>query len=636
MGNSVKTIVRRKSTKSKTALVEHACLFLDCQTTGASPAAGGSLLEVGWTVGDGSGFSDISFDSFLIAQPDDQPIPGRIQMLTGITDEEMVSAIPPDLLYQHLMASIKPLPKPLLCVMHYARFETPFLNCLVEEFGGRRKKWPLTNICTFEIARRLYPNLPSRGIRALGGYLGIDMDELKRTRANVEATRVIWRHLVAKLDEIGVSRLDQLEQFLSEKAASRSGKLQYPMQAFKRLELPNVPGVYRMLSQNGRVLYVGKATSLKSRVNSHFRGRKKKTNKSMELLTQVADIEVIECGSPLEAALLESDEIKRLDPPYNVSLKQRSRSLLFASPEFLSFSESQDEVHTLGPLTNPRAIDALLRLAATINSGIPDAMVLFENITIEDLIEGIDLFLERHGLDFEEGTTPRQLIALGLTLFRSTKRTMRQLALEATQESEDDSDEDEESDTSSERVATETNTELTESDDDLEDIFLEDEDLTPEEIANRLDSLLMGIARSYLVSKEMTSLLNSRIRFHYRRQPRQLTLRQGRVYLASEEFPTFGAMRWQDRVGVAEASISYAAEVDAGVEGSAGESLTQPVSASADKRLDLAVGPSSLCWVGLDIKDFDRIRVLLTETAKMISAGADVVIEPRVRFLSRW
>ncbi len=618
MGDSSKTaIARRKSITGTTALVDHTCLFLDCQTTGASPATGGNLLEVGWTVGDGRGFSGVTPNSFLVAQPEFEPIPARIQMLTGITDEEMVDAIASELLYEHLMSSVKALPKPLLCVIHYARFETPFLNSLAEEFGGKRKTWPLTSVCTFEIARRLYPNLPSRGIRALGGYLGIDMVEEKRARANVEATHVIWRHLVAKLEEIGVSRLDQLEDFLSEKAASRSGKLQYPMQAFKRLELPNVPGVYRMLSQNGRVLYVGKATSLKSRVNSHFRGRKKKTSKSMELLTQVANIEFTECASPLEAALLESDEIKRLDPPYNVSLKQRSRSLLFASSDFLSFSQEQDELHTVGPLTNPRAIDALLRLAATINSGIPDAMVLFENITIEDLIEGIDLFLERHGLDFEQGTTPRQLIALGLSLFRSTKRTMRQLALQAAADSEEDiSDEDERvlSSLASSDSGGDTKEGLTEADDDLEDVFLEEEDLTPEQIASRLDSLLMGIARSYLVSKEMTSLLNSSIWFDYRKKRRQLNLRNGQVFPRSECSFDYDPQRSQSSLSVVESSLGYS--------DSAGR---MALNTGADKS-----------WVGLDIRDFDRIRVLLTETAKMIAAGNNVEIDPRVRFLSRW
>jgi hypothetical protein len=55
----------------------------------------------------------------------------------------------------------------------------------------------------------------------------------------------------------------------------------------KRLEFPNRPGVYRMLSQSGQVLYVGKATSLKSRVNSYFRGQKGRDRKKLEMLAQV-------------------------------------------------------------------------------------------------------------------------------------------------------------------------------------------------------------------------------------------------------------------------------------------------------------------------------------------------------------
>ncbi|MFX6149426.1 nucleotide excision repair endonuclease, partial [Acinetobacter baumannii] len=76
------------------------------------------------------------------------------------------------------------------------------------------------------------------------------------------------------------------------------------------LQLPDRPGIYRMLAQDGRVLYVGKATSLRSRVNSYFHG-KTQGKRKREMIAQVWDIQVTECGSALEAALLENEEIKR-------------------------------------------------------------------------------------------------------------------------------------------------------------------------------------------------------------------------------------------------------------------------------------------------------------------------------------
>ena len=75
-----------------------------------------------------------------------------------------------------------------------------------------------------------------------------------------------------------------------------------------------------MLSQSGEVLYVGKATSLRSRVNSYFRGQKGPRPPQRDDRASL-ESDATPCATPLEAALLESDEIKRLNPPYNVVLK---------------------------------------------------------------------------------------------------------------------------------------------------------------------------------------------------------------------------------------------------------------------------------------------------------------------------
>ena len=84
--------------------------------------------------------------------------------------------------------------------------------------------------------------------------------------------------------------------------------------------LPNLPGVYKMLGKNGDILYVGKAKSLKSRVNSYF----VKTidhPKTRALVARIHDIETIITRSETEALLLEQNLIKEHRPPYNVLLR---------------------------------------------------------------------------------------------------------------------------------------------------------------------------------------------------------------------------------------------------------------------------------------------------------------------------
>ncbi|GGI86007.1 excinuclease ABC subunit UvrC [Legionella impletisoli] len=84
--------------------------------------------------------------------------------------------------------------------------------------------------------------------------------------------------------------------------------------------LTTEPGVYRMLDQDGIVLYVGKAANLKKRVNSYFT----KTNmgvKTQSLISQVKAIEVNVTRSETEALLLESSLIKTLRPKYNILMR---------------------------------------------------------------------------------------------------------------------------------------------------------------------------------------------------------------------------------------------------------------------------------------------------------------------------
>lgn len=84
--------------------------------------------------------------------------------------------------------------------------------------------------------------------------------------------------------------------------------------------LTTLPGVYRMLDSEGKVLYVGKATNLKKRVSSYF--NKQTTGaKTRSLVSQIVSIEVSVTRSETEALLLESSLIKSLRPKYNVLMR---------------------------------------------------------------------------------------------------------------------------------------------------------------------------------------------------------------------------------------------------------------------------------------------------------------------------
>ena len=89
----------------------------------------------------------------------------------------------------------------------------------------------------------------------------------------------------------------------------------------KLANLPKKPGVYQHKDADGKVLYVGKAKSLRSRVNHYFREAGHAEGRLRALVKKVADVEVIVTDTEAEALILENNLIKRLRPRYNVNLK---------------------------------------------------------------------------------------------------------------------------------------------------------------------------------------------------------------------------------------------------------------------------------------------------------------------------
>ncbi|MBX7183324.1 MAG: excinuclease ABC subunit UvrC [Bacteroidia bacterium] len=85
--------------------------------------------------------------------------------------------------------------------------------------------------------------------------------------------------------------------------------------------LPDKPGVYQYFDKEGKILYVGKAKSLKKRVSSYFNKQTFENGKTAVLVRKIDDIRFTVVDNPLEALLLENSLIKKLQPRYNVMLK---------------------------------------------------------------------------------------------------------------------------------------------------------------------------------------------------------------------------------------------------------------------------------------------------------------------------
>ena len=84
--------------------------------------------------------------------------------------------------------------------------------------------------------------------------------------------------------------------------------------------LPEKPGCYQYLDEQGTVIYVGKAKNLKRRVSSYFI-KENQTNKTRMLVSKISDLKYIVVETEWDAFLLENNLIKRYKPRYNILLK---------------------------------------------------------------------------------------------------------------------------------------------------------------------------------------------------------------------------------------------------------------------------------------------------------------------------
>ena len=413
-------------------------LAIDCQATGANPARG-HIIEMGWTRTRASlnHVDSISgVQVYPIRLPADAAIPRAVQRITGITDDTLKTAVSSKTAWKHLLAAADKAVSDhpgTVCpvVIHFSRFEEPFLRELLRQ-NGPAGRFPFQIICTHAIAVRLLPELPRRGIRAIAGYYGHCMPELKRSRDHVVATAFIWQNMVHLLNTTcGITELTQLIDWLAATRPAGRSKRVFPMNPQIRQQLPDKPGIYRMLRAGGDLLYIGKAKSLKLRVNSYFRPKAPHAEHTLEMLTQARELDVTLTGSALEAAVLESDEIKRHSPPYNIALRRRQRQLAFCSKNLTRHAPTAHKNHPVGPLPSSKTIDALAALGFWLRDGMQlsgdqDNCIGYSLLALppeyapefDCLKEGFEIFRGHHCRRLNIQTPLRFLTGLGAKLWQ--------------------------------------------------------------------------------------------------------------------------------------------------------------------------------------------------------------------------
>ncbi len=131
--------------------------------------------------------------------------------------------------------------------------------------------------------------------------------------------------------------------------------------------LPHKPGVYQFFDAEGKILYVGKATSLRSRVGSYF-AKDHPDGKTRILVRKIADLRTILTETPYDALLLENSLIKEYQPRYNILLRDdksypwiRIRNEHYPRIEGMR-NPVDDGSEYIGPFASVRAMRTVLKL----------------------------------------------------------------------------------------------------------------------------------------------------------------------------------------------------------------------------------------------------------------------------------
>lgn len=444
--------------KKKISLVDLDVLFLDIQATAANPESG-CLTEIGWLRWRASQpwqSVEPGIVSYLCQLPEGVEIPRRVSRITGLKTGDLNPGLPLEAIWEKLISTVGQIAadnQKGLCptVIHFSRYEEPYLHYLHQQYTSQ-EPFPFDIICTHQLSLRLLPGLPRKSLRAIAGYFGHSVPELRRSAHHIAATAFIWRHLVQLLAEKNIYTLDELKEWLKKISPKTPvGGREYLLEASLRLNLPKKPGVYRMSRSNGDLLYIGKATSLKHRVNSYFQKGKRSphANHIMEMLTQAAHLEVIVTGSALEAALLEADEIKRHSPPYNIALRQRDREIVFFSRDLREPSLLVDASHPLGPFPTGKSIPTFAAVDVLLNgefTGMADTDICSLTLGIpleyapetECFWQGVEIFRQRHNQILKQYEGKFSIIGLMMLGKLLRQKKLQELAMAETAEPEEE------------------------------------------------------------------------------------------------------------------------------------------------------------------------------------------------------
>lgn len=299
-----------------TPLSEVSFTVVDLETTGGGDDA--SITEIGAVRVRGG---EVVGEFQTLVNPVTH-IPALIAVLTGITNQMVAHA--PRL--PAVLPGFLEFARGSVIVAHNAGFDVGFLKRACAETGAPWPGFPVVD--TVALARQvlLRDEVPNCKLATLAQHFSATTSPNHRALSDARATVDVLHGLIARVGNLGVRTLEDLDEFTHRVSPQRRAKRVWADR------LPSEPGVYCFYSDHtgsGRreILYVGKSVNIRTRVRSYFTASEKRAR--MEEMVRVSSgVEAVVCATPLEAEVRELRLIQAHQPRYN-RRSRRQQSLLW-------------------------------------------------------------------------------------------------------------------------------------------------------------------------------------------------------------------------------------------------------------------------------------------------------------------
>lgn len=273
--------------------------IVDIETTGGNPQGGG-ITEIAVVIHDGTRIIQ-EFQTLINPK---MTVPAYITGLTGI-DSSMLRDAP---YFEEVAEELWELLDGRVFVAHNVNFDFSFIR---EAFLKVGKVLDSPKLCTVRLSRKIFPGLGSYSLGRICEQQKIPILARHRAMGDAKATALLFDRMIQQKPEV-------IQASLKKNTGESFLPPLFPLSKFR--QLPESCGVYYMLNDKEKVIYVGKANNIKERFKGHFSGNVLPQLKQ-QLKGEVVDLHWQLAGSELMALLIETLEIKRLWPKYNSALK---------------------------------------------------------------------------------------------------------------------------------------------------------------------------------------------------------------------------------------------------------------------------------------------------------------------------